>query len=111
MAWFKKRDRVIDLTKRYKEQEATSQNTRTSTETPSSAFPSFLADIAPVSSSSPSTSSSETPEYLDISEPGEKKRKLAKRLLDMTNKIEDLSNQIYHLQQRIELLERKVGLG
>ena len=37
----------------------------------------------------------------------EKKRKLAKRLMDMTDKIEDLSNQIYHLQQRIEILERR----
>lgn len=41
----------------------------------------------------------------------EKRRKLAKRLIDMTTKIEDLSNQIYTLQQRIEVLERKSGAG
>jgi hypothetical protein len=40
---------------------------------------------------------------------GEKKKKLAKRILDMTDRIEDLSNQIYHLQQRIDLLERKAN--
>jgi hypothetical protein len=38
----------------------------------------------------------------------ERRKKLAKRLVDMTDKIEDLSNQIYHLQQRLELLERKI---
>ena len=41
----------------------------------------------------------------------EKRRKLAKRLIDMTTKMEDLSNQVYSLQQRIEVLERKNGLG
>ena len=37
----------------------------------------------------------------------EKRRKLAKRLIDMTNRIDDLSNQVYHLQQRLEVLEKK----
>lgn len=37
----------------------------------------------------------------------EKRRRLAKRLLDITSRLEDLSNQIYHLQQRVEFLERK----
>lgn len=112
MAWFKKKDRVLDLTKRYKkQQEAGSQDTtETSSQETSSAFPSFLADMA--SASIGSSSDSETPEYVDVSAgPDGKKRKLAKRLMDMTTKIEDLSNQIYHLQQRIELLERKTGVN
>ncbi|MGY4884399.1 MAG: hypothetical protein ACP5NZ_02355 [Nanobdellota archaeon] len=37
----------------------------------------------------------------------EKRRRLAIRLKNMTDRIEDLSNQIYNLQQRIELLERR----
>ncbi|MEX2017508.1 MAG: hypothetical protein WD876_03475 [Candidatus Pacearchaeota archaeon] len=41
---------------------------------------------------------------------GDAKKKLAKRLLDITNKLDDISNQIYHLQQRVELLERKTGV-
>ena len=41
----------------------------------------------------------------------EKRRKLAKRLSDMTTKLEDLSNQIYHLQQRIEVIERKLDMS
>jgi peptidoglycan hydrolase CwlO-like protein len=54
----------------------------------------------------------ESQEYpnVGVSEIGEKKKKLAKRLMDMTSKVEDLSNQIYHLQQRIEVLERKMGV-
>ena len=41
----------------------------------------------------------------------EKKQKLAKRFLEMTERIEDLSNQIYHLKQRIELLEKKMKIN
>ncbi len=39
----------------------------------------------------------------------EKKRKLAKRLMDITDKLEEISNQVYHLQQRIDLLEKKTN--
>jgi len=39
----------------------------------------------------------------------EKRKKLAKRLSDMTSKIEDLSNIIYKLEQRIKTLEEKSG--
>lgn len=41
----------------------------------------------------------------------EKRKKLAKRLGEMTDKIEELSNQVYHLQQRIEVLEKKARAG
>jgi len=50
------------------------------------------------------TSQSQSSQPMDIDE---RRRKLTKRLLDMTEKIEDISNQIYHLQQRIEVLEKK----
>ena len=66
-------------------------------------------------SQSSGQSSSATPEsggYVDVSSSiEERRRKLAKRLSDMTSKMEDLSNQIYHLQQRIELLERKLDVN
>ena len=45
--------------------------------------------------------------YIDVKAAEEKKKKLAKRLLDMSEKIEELSDQIYHLRQRVEFLERK----
>ena len=40
-------------------------------------------------------------------EPEEKRKKLAKRLMDITDRLEEVSNQIYHLQQRVEVLEKK----
>ena len=46
-----------------------------------------------------------------IEDSSEKKTKLAKRLMDMTDKIEDLSNQLYHLQQRMELIEKKMKIN
>ena len=58
--------------------------------------------------SSGSSSSAEKHESIGQDE---KKRRLAKRLLDITTRLEDLSNQIYHLQQRVEVLERKSGVG
>lgn len=60
--------------------------------------------------STPAPSTEETT-YGSTENADEKRRKLAKRLMDMTNKIEDLSNQIYHLQQRLEVLERKSNLN
>jgi len=58
------------------------------------------------------TASENEDSYVDISSGiDDKKRKLAKRLIDMTNKIEELSNQIYHLQQRIEVLEKRSGIS
>jgi hypothetical protein len=72
----------------------------------------FVGDIANSNSSSSdvswdndSNSSSSQEAYPD------KKQKLAKRLLDMTDKIEEMSNQIYHLKQRIELLEKKLKIN
>ncbi len=43
--------------------------------------------------------------------PEEKRKKLAKRLIDITEKLEDLSNQIYHLGQRVEVLEKKTNVN
>ena len=102
----KKKD-FIDLTERYKKQQEKKQSEKEETNSQSSsgdAF-SFLGNLA-----SSSSSEQESEDYLDISGAGEKRKKLARRLIDMTNKLEDLLNQIYHLQQRIELLERKAGV-
>tara|TARA_Y100000034_G_scaffold125483_1_gene175087 strand:+ start:725 stop:991 length:267 start_codon:yes stop_codon:yes gene_type:complete len=42
--------------------------------------------------------------------PEEKRKRLIKRLTDMTEKLEDVSNQIYLLQQRIEVLEKRLNV-
>ena len=116
----KKKDRVLDLTERYKKKldEATEQ--KSNLETPSQQAESsgnsfagaisqgfnFLGGGASVAQTSEDMQESNP----DIYGVDERKKRLAKRLIDMTNKIEDLSNQIYHLQQRIEVLERKSGI-
>lgn len=59
----------------------------------------------------PSSTTTETSSFSSSDDSDDKKRRLAKRLADMTEKIEDLSNQVYHIQQRIEVLERKSGVN
>jgi len=51
-------------------------------------------------------------EVLDLSDTlNTRRKKLSKRILDMTSKMEDLGNQLYHLQQRIEVLEKKLDVN
>jgi len=78
----------------------------------------FLGDMANSSSALTTTTSDNiswdnepSSSSRTVGEFSEKKQKLAKRLLDMTDKIEDLSNQIYHLKQRIELMEKKMKIS
>lgn len=77
------------------------------------------ANVASTATSSGVSGSSSSSEYADLTSSGfnsnpeadERRKKLTKRILDMTEKIEDLSNQIYRLQQRIEVLEKKSNVG
>jgi hypothetical protein len=109
----KRRGEVIDLTG-YKRPQAKVAERKIDTqneEKTSSAFGFFgnfnkdaqSDSISAVSSNSNSTESENLTE-------DEKRRRLARRFLNITNKLEDLGNQIYHLQQRVELLEKKVGV-
>ena len=133
MAWFKKKRDVIDLTEHYRkkqeklaamkeDRDSSSSGISTST-IPTSSSSSTTSGIgifciSSNNSNTNSTSDSSSSEYstygstVSSSDSIEAKRKkLAKRLMAMTDKIEDLSNQIYHLQQRIEVLERKSPSG
>lgn len=109
---FKKRKDLIDLTEHYKKQQEKMAQMQTENETPQpsdsdSSF-NFLKNLA---SSSQGNTDNDS-DYVPVSETEhEKKRKLAKRLMDMTTKMEELSNQIYHIQQRIELLEKKLNVS
>ena len=116
MSLFRRKEKTIDLTERYNRQKDRMQNlkegirqtsgTGDSPQSGSGNF-NFLANLA--SSSSRSSSEYSSQESDDSSE--ERKRRLAKRLMDITEKIEEISTQIYHLQQRVELLERKNKTG
>ena len=121
MGLFKRKERVIDWSEKYREEQKFNemmnkrkssqlQETQPTSITPesetSNPFAFFGNNPTSSSYSNESESSDDSEEGLSVEE---RKRRLGKRLLDMTNKIEDLSNQIYHLQQRIEYLERKTG--
>lgn len=98
---FGKKDRILDLSERYRKQQEKAAKESTPKEDLSQNAFSFLGNLA--------SSNSSQPDYTNVAE--DRKKKLAKRLMDLTNKMEELSNQIYHLQQRVELLEKKMGTG
>jgi hypothetical protein len=109
----KKRGKFVDLSEGYNRSASVripAKTRQVSKEEDNSAM-GFLGTMANSNSSSSTSDNvswdNETPaqEYMD------KKQKLTKRLLDMTDKIEDLSNQIYHLKQRVELLEKKLKIN
>jgi len=105
MGLFRKKQKILDLTEGFNRYAKTKMNPIQ--ESKSSGNFDFFSGLASGASSRNDSSSSG---FLDSSEDSEDKRKkLAKRLVDMTSKIEELSNQIYHLQQRIEFLEKKIN--
>ncbi len=109
----KRKDKFVDLSAGYKMPTRKIQ-TRSSADNSGSDL-GFLGDMANGSSSTTTSDDiswdNESSSSKTVGEYSEKKQKLAKRLLDMTDKIEDLSNQIYHLKQRIELLEKKMKIN
>ena len=99
-----KRKDVIDLAERYRQKKEREAASAGAEKKPASG-PFSIFD------SSESKSDEETADSSDSDSPEEKKKKLAKRILDIVNRLDDLSNKIYHLQQRIELLERKSNIN
>jgi len=117
MGFFKRKNSILDLSERYKRQQEKTEAIRSELkasarigETSSGDTLSFLGGMA--NASADTTESTSSDNYIDMSEdPNDKKRRLAKRLMDMTTKLEDLSNQMYHLQQRLELIEKKMNIN
>ena len=101
---FGKKDKVLDLTEGYKRQVAKAEQMRQAQKDSSASSDaggfSFFDSPAATGSS----------DDFDSSDPEERKKKLAKRIMEMTERLEDVSNQIYHLQQRVEVLERKLDI-
>ena len=117
MGFFKKKeDKFVDWTNRSEKRERKSNHAENSKKKSFSqtsdkeGFVSFPFFNSPKLGSENIETSSENSKEQEFEDQDDKKRKLVKRLSDMTNKMEDLSNQIYHLQQRIEVLERKAGV-
>lgn len=112
MGIFRRKRRVLDLTEKYRKDqeklaEMSTDSQEAETESSTGSEFGFLGGLA-ASGAGSSTETESIPETPAIDD---RRRRLTKRLLDMTEKMEDLSNQIYHLQQRIEVLEKKSGVG
>lgn len=111
MGLFKKKGRVIDLTEKYRKQQEQLNDIQNDVKTnqvsqeSSGGFFGFFGNAENSNVNNEQIDSDETVN------PEEKRRRLARRLNDMTDKLEDLSNQIYHLQQRIEVVERKLEVN
>ena len=107
--------KVLDLTTgKYKEESSSPKLGQTKEEKPKKqeAKESSLGNTFSFFDKTPTKTEENQNVNLENDEPfEEKKKKLAKRLLDITTKLEELSNQIYHIQQRLEVLERKAGVG
>ena len=111
----KKRE-VLDLGERYRKQQEHEEKIKQDAvkkQTPSKYANSISSDSLNYYAKKmvDEDSKKEVPVDEDSDSPEEKKRKFAKRLVDMTDRIEELSNQIYHLQQRIDVLEQKLKVG
>ncbi len=96
-----KKDNFVDLTERYKKQKEKIENIQEESKEEQVQSPGIFGMFGGTNQPAATEENSNGEEIV------ERKRKLAKRLMDMTDKIEDLSNQIYHLQQRVEILENR----
>jgi predicted nuclease with TOPRIM domain len=85
---FKKKGKIIDLSRKFNEENKTTENKT------------GLAEFSEINNA--------TQRVEDISK---KRKKLAKRISDLIEKLDDLSNKIYHLGQRVEVLERKLRVN
>lgn len=94
---FGKKGKVVDLSKKYHEEKAFNE----SKIKPSLNFGNaFLKNSA--ENSNPNEFTINGNESAD-----ERRKKLAKRIMDMSSKIDELSNQVFLLQQRIDVLEMR----
>jgi hypothetical protein len=132
MAFFKRKEKVIDLSERMRKQheriqqlkedmKAAKSSASESIGTYSSPAPSASGNTEPSNgsffnffgnnsdSSSSSNSYANSSSYSSENE-DDKRKKLAKRLGDMTARIEEISTKLYKIEQRLELIEHKMGI-
>jgi len=117
MKFFRRKEKVLDLTKTYerdyerikqrKERDNFNLNNISENSLEKKEITPFLGfeSLAQNQENSSGMNSSFNESF--SSGDDDRKRKLAKRLADMTEKVEELSNEVYRLKQRIEVLEKK----
>lgn len=121
MGLFRRREKVVDWTERLTRQKESENRLRQSIrenaeaqqqppqkESSGGSFFSFFGNSTPSNSS---TNTEANSSYSDGGDEEERRRKLAKRLADITTRLEDLSNSIYKIEQRLELIERKISVN
>lgn len=85
---FKKKGKIIDLSKRLNKENKTTENIFGLSE---------FSEISKVSTS--------------VDDISKKRKRLAKRIAGLVEKLDDLSNKVYHLGQRVEVLEKKLRVN
>lgn len=91
---------LVDLTGQLPKEENTSTETKPSESNSNNGFFGFFSQQKPKE------------EAVYNSDPQEeKKKRLIKRIMNLTNRLEDQEKEIHSLKQRIEVLERKQKLG
>ena len=98
---FGKKGKVVDLSKKYHEEKAFNESKikpSLNFQNPGNAFLQNPAEN-PIIANEFTINGNESVE--------ERRRKLAKRIMDMSSKIDELSNQVFLLQQRIDVLEMR----
>lgn len=85
---FKKKGKIIDLSKNFNKENKTVENTT------------GLAEFSEI------TNQTESVDDVSV-----KRKRLAKRIAGLVEKLDDLSNKIYHLGQRVEVLEKKLKVN
>ena len=117
MGLFRKKAKVIDLSERLRSKQEKIDNLKKELrgESPKSASNlirsdsegSFFSFLGNSNKTAGSDNSSENRGDVDSED---KKRKLAKRLADITTRLEEVSNSIYKIEQRLELIEKKMNI-
>lgn len=112
MGFFGSKKKVVDWSAGYRADKKAAERTSSKTEEPASDL-GFLGGFSnsDTNSSSSNDVSWDNEPSATVGDYQNKKQKLARRFMDMTNKIEDLSNQLYHMKQRMEVIEKKLKIS
>ena len=98
---FGKKGKVVDLSKKYHEEKAFNESKIKPSLNFQNSENAFLKNPA-------ENSNSQNEFIINGNESvDERRKKLAKRIMDMSSKIDELSNQVFLLQQRIDVLEMR----
>ncbi len=119
---FGKKDKVVDLGAYHRKQEekinhmrqemqTSSQNQTQPQESGSGFLGNFFNSSGSTNSEVQTYGSSSSNSYEGSDSLEEKRRKLAQRIAQMTDKLEEVSNQLYHLQQRVEVIEQRLRVN